>query len=144
MDQAIQVRKSIFETNSSSTHSVVIAPEGADFVMPKDLPDVIKLESDEFGWEQKSYMDFFSRLSYAFTYAINYSREEDVDNLRKIVTEFTGKETEMEEGKEHGYIDHQSVEGRMGQIEEAFKDAATLKRFLFGKGSSFETDNDNH
>jgi hypothetical protein len=42
-----QVRYGVFETNSSSTHSICILTETEQL----SIPDRVEFECDEFGWE---------------------------------------------------------------------------------------------
>lgn len=130
----MQIRKNVFETNSSSSHSVVIS-EGTDFITKK-FPEVIEIETGEFGWGYESYSDWLSFASYAYTHAM-YDRDK-MYMLRNVIKEYTGSEVKFIQGE--GYIDHQSFE----KAESLFADEDTLKRFIFGKNSSLIIDNDNH
>jgi len=138
----MQKRIGIFETNSSSTHSVSI-DTGFDYVMPESIGEIIVIEPGEFGWEQERYDDFSSRASYAYTYAKNYGRKKDLMDLINVIESFTGSKVEFEKNEddfyENGYIDHQSVD----EAEIIFKNKETIKKFLFGRKSYFKTDNDN-
>lgn len=136
-----QIRSKIFETNSSSTHSVIIDTK-SDFINISDK--VITIGIGEFGWGQYTYHDFYSRASYALTYATNYGDHEYVDLMKKVIEEHTGAEVifnnQRNEYGESGYIDHQSVD----RAANIFNSEQSLKDFLFRSGSYFETDNDNH
>lgn len=63
-----QIRKSCFETNSSSMHAIVIT---------KDKPENIytgyncEFNVSEFGWEHRKYMDFMDKASYLWTIIVN-------------------------------------------------------------------------
>lgn len=132
-----KVRKGIFETNSSSTHSVVIC-DSVDFEKPLIGDEPVSLCQGEFGWEEETYTDFNSKLTYAYTYAKNYGRSTDVDTLKEVIKEFMGLECVEEEGD--GYIDHQSID----EAQKIFETQESLKKFLFAPGSHVITDNDNH
>lgn len=135
----------MFETNSSSSHSVVI-DEGTDFIPVEVDGDVIRISGGEYGWGYDELRDWYSRASYAYTYAKNYGRQKDIDLLKLVIEDYTKKKVVFEECEddfyEDGYIDHQSVE----EAETIFdgSDYRKLKQYLFGKGSHVIIDNDNH
>lgn len=66
-----QIRKNIFETNSSSTHSVSIAnpklnyDQLIDYVNPDD--NMIHIQFGEFGWGYDEYEDAYNKLAYLLT-----------------------------------------------------------------------------
>ena len=60
------VRNKVFETNSSSTHSITVPLQKDDNnIQLKGL--VITIPLGEFGWEYGIYNDITSRLSYIYT-----------------------------------------------------------------------------
>jgi len=129
------VRKGCFETNSSSTHSIVVARDDQDFVIDTIYPDQdgkVIVEKSDFGWEWRKYNDAITKLSYAYTDGV------DTDLLREVVMEQTGAEDVIFLENE-GYIDHQSActarEVCTGKIE--------TKNFIFNKNSWLFTGNDN-
>lgn len=63
-----QIRRGVFETNSSSIHSISIINENSKF----ELPQRIKFEQDCFGWDFETYTDTDSKASYFWTAFINY------------------------------------------------------------------------
>lgn len=58
-----QVRRSVFETNSSSTHSISIVKESTN----THFPSVVEFNSGEFSWEWENYNDYLSKASYLYT-----------------------------------------------------------------------------
>lgn len=75
------IRPKTFETNSSSTHSVVIAKSSDTVITPTKG---VEIRQGEFGWEWKKYTDMYSKASYIFTalkdkpslhYKENYPKE---------------------------------------------------------------------
>lgn len=134
-------RTSVFETNSSSTHSVSIyaATKGLYDTIPPNEEGVIHLEGDDFGWEWQSYNDSLIKANYA---AI-FSRKSPVyrDMLIEVIKDHTGaKEVTFGEA---GYIDHQSDLSEGGDAIKAFDTPVTLKNFLFHPESWLFTGNDN-
>jgi len=134
-------RTSVFETNSSSTHSVSIyaATKGLYDTITPNEEGVIHLEGDDFGWEWQSYNDSLVKANYA---AI-FSRKSPVyrDMLIEVIKDHTGAK-EIIFG-ESGYIDHQSDLSEGGDAEKAFDTPITLKNFLFHPESWLFTGNDN-
>ena len=63
-----QIRRSVFETNSSSTHSISIVREPTNI----HFPTTLEFNVGEFGWEWKTYSDYLSKASYLYT-AILYN-----------------------------------------------------------------------
>lgn len=63
-----QIRQNVFETNSSSTHSISIAEKNNSELMDNSLiPDsngYINLGGGEFGWEFKKYNDALTKSNY--------------------------------------------------------------------------------
>ena len=66
----LQIRSSIFETNSSSMHAIVVAKD-----RPKEIYDgyMREFEVDEFGWEHRTYRDFRDKAAYLWTIIVNNS-----------------------------------------------------------------------
>ena len=64
-------RKSVFETNSSSTHSICISKK-----MPEKLPKKITFKAGKYGWE---IAEVFDTASYLYTALINESTQLETD-----------------------------------------------------------------
>ena len=151
-----QIRKNVFETNSSSSHSLTmsqvdIAPQPfADDILRKGS---ITLSKNEYGWEYYRYYDPIGKAEYLMTQLFEGDtpsgspsstaremREENdrFDMLCRVIEEHTGVAVYVEPNSS-GYIDHQSV----GHCLEAFESEETLKKFLFSPESYIQTGNDN-
>lgn len=146
----IQVRRNVFETNSSSTHSVTIFPGN------KHIPDLeyLNIKTGEYGWEIEAYTSIDDKLSYALTFALQYT--DDPSNFEMINDLLMEKMPNCEityEGMHYeklldldwdhldlGYIDHQSVD----EASVIFLSKSNLENFIFGQSSYFKTDNDNY
>lgn len=61
------IRKNVFETNSSSCHSITFSNKGSGFERRRfgDLIS-ITLKSNDFGWEEREYCDSQSKFEYWF------------------------------------------------------------------------------
>lgn len=146
-----QIRQNVFETNSSSSHSVSIADNNKQFVMDNELlPDqdgVIELTGGEFGWDYQKYNDALTKANYLSV----YSRNDEA--MRNLLIEVIKKQTGAEkvlclgvdewESPNHSYIDHQSdvIEG--GAAGVCFDSEETMRQFIFNKNSWLFTGNDN-
>ena len=143
-----KIRRSVFETNSSSSHSITIAKE--KHFIPEQLyieeDGTCKIFTGEFGWEEAYYHDAATKASYCATYVKNYHLE-----LEEMLLDVIQKETKASagviivgEGESDcypwGYIDHQSDD----VCDKAFESEDNLRQFIFNKKSVLITDNDNH
>jgi len=149
-----KIRNAVFETNSSSSHSISVSEvnsdELMDNVMVMNENDDVVIEPGEFGWEQEVYNDSVTKASYMLTYIKNYcgDREEEFESMFKdVIKEQTGCNDVIlnESGDQYykfGYIDHQSSSD--DQLHWVFESKETLRQFIFNRESILETDNDNH
>ena len=75
-----QIRKSVFETNSSSTHAICITKKKDNYKIPKH----IDFEFGEFGWEYGEYSDTRNKASYLITAIFSFSKSEADENLTRL------------------------------------------------------------
>jgi hypothetical protein len=132
----ILIRKGVFETNSSSAHSVSIADETKEFVLDALYPDQngnILLTGGEFGWDWFKHNDALTKANYA-AQAFN-NNGNDMEMLVDVIKEMTGAE-EVLFDCEDGYIDHDSYGTAPTNRED-------LKNFIFNKNSWLFGGNDN-
>lgn len=149
-----QVRKNIFETNSSSTHSIVVGNNGEDIYA--GLPKKLAFHGDEFGWEHELYTDTQSKADYLFTSLIYTVKPYEYrDRIKEILakwnieTEFDDiVEIKYESGftryevkNKFCYVDH--GDENQDLVKELLEDEAKLMNYLFSDGSYVETSNDN-
>jgi len=139
------IRRNVFETNSSSSHSISISTKDNLFDdLEQDENGVITLNGGEFGWSGGDFFDAETKANYC---AVDcYDNPEEKEMLISVIKEHTGcKEvvininTDWNSGN-YSYIDHQS----QGTSQDAFQSRNTLKRFLFNPESYLTLDNDNH
>ena len=76
------IRKSVFETNSSSTHSICIAKD-----VEVELPKKLDLEFGEFGWECDRLDSLHSKSSYLYTAVVNYGSPEELEKIFNFLAE---------------------------------------------------------
>ena len=129
-----KIRKSIFETNSSSSHSIHIDADVGlmDTSLIPDESGLIEIYGGEFGWEWDRLTSAYDKVSYCF---MDYG---DVEMLNRVIKRPTGAKKILFV-KGDGYIDHASS----GTSRVAFKDDETLRNFLFNPKSILYTGNDN-
>lgn len=165
----MQTRVSVFETNSSSTHSLSVSgigslDDGGWKAMLSDDRTAIEIEFGEFGWGPEVYRDAPTKASYLLTGIASKFLKSD-----KNTESFILDEEDMRESKHfrvlqnaiaqhtgiseirfikfpseyipYGSIDHQSN----GVWMEAFEnDEESVKAFIFNSKSILVIDNDNH
>jgi len=158
-----QHRIGVFETNSSSSHSISICTTkpALDTLVPDD-DGLIRSSGEEFGWENRTYLDARTKLDYLVTHLFSYCRSykdvlkvkhenQNFKMLEDVIQEHCGALLEVEpHGGNYpddgggwyalfGYIDHQSAH----LPEEIFTSKSNVASFLFNPQSSLTTGNDN-
>jgi len=148
----INIRKQVFETNSSSVHTLSI--NNTDTSKLDDIPteQEIFLKEQEFGWEYLNYNSFKDKVDYIYTYIKNLYYEpsekekKEIENelqyLKSVILEVCPKIVISENKDTEGWIDH-DIE--LNELWIKFKEnKELLKQFLFCSDSVLITDNDNH
>lgn len=126
----IKIRKNVFETNSSSTHSICIS-KGSRIADGSKVTFV----AGEFGWEDA----VVDPADYLYTAIINSgNREENLERLTDILYKHNITCRFVENGS--SYIDHR--EELHPFLEDVLSDEDRLLRFL-SKDSVVYTGNDN-
>lgn len=146
MDMTVKtIRRGVFETNSSSSHSISLgySNEGWETIEPNS-DGVIVLRGEEFGWGVYTICDAESKANYAVLDALLNEDNELVERVVKVIEEYTGYPVELSlhdliDGY-NSYIDHQSV----GTFADECFSEDEIKQFIFNRSSELELDNDNH
>lgn len=148
-----QIRKQVFETNSSSSHSISIGDINDDFVMDLTLiPDHngnIILTGGEFGREWSKYNDATTKVNYLMVSVGSNSIEgnkEKQELLKTVIKEQTGcnkvifrpHQESYSDSVTFGYVDHQSA--KLHNV--VFNSQEDLRNFIFNKNSWLFTGND--
>lgn len=164
-----QVRLGVFETNSSSTHSLTI--DGGQFEPDHMFVEdgVLEIHPGKFGWEWRDYRDAHTKASYLLTWLRemprNYKTRVDEEERRfvRVLKRVTGAkkvrfvplpvstpgggqtlaERRWVKSQQWGYIDHQSIEGGGGPGKAALESEESIERFVFNPKSVLHTGNDN-
>ena len=150
------IRRGVFETNSSSMHSITI--NGKDNLSKCIGTDgVIKLSCGEYGWKGDTLDSVFDKLEYLMTYIGRFNScntIEEITNTRhfkllaEMIKEYSGETIELyDDGCGVGYIDHQSSDlleedGLWVKDETQWK--FNMLDFIYNSKYSVEIDNDNH
>ena len=88
----LQIRKGVFETNSSSTHAISIRNNSVG----NNYPEEVSFELGTFGWEYDHYNDTHTKASYLWTAIVCLAKEGgniegdinySVDDFVKYITE---------------------------------------------------------
>jgi len=151
----LKIRKDVFETNSSSCHTLVIKNNTQYDTISLDGPQLC-LCGGEYGWNYENLVSAEDKANYVATLLkyINescYNKElsswakinEKIckDNFEQVVKEQTGAK-EIIYNLESAYIDHQSCES--ASDFKFLLDKNKIKNLIFGKASYIVIDNDNH
>jgi len=136
----IQIRKSVFETNSSSTHSISIESGDVKLYSNINHNGIIVLSGGQFGWEEETYNDPMTKANYC---AQDWFEDnQKMEMLVEVIKNHTlADEVIFDlESLNDGFVDHQSS----GTSIEAFDSHEKLRDFIFNWDSVLTTDNDNH
>lgn len=143
------IRHNVFETNSSSTHSISITEntDGMYESIPVDDKGVISLAGMNFGWEWEKYNESWIKANYAAQLAFSSQRvglPQNMEMFLKVMTEHTGaRYISFIFNPNEWYIDHQSDAHEGGDGLEAFNSEKSLRDFIFDPRSWLLLGNDN-
>lgn len=152
-----QTRHSVFETNSSSTHSISIAYSSSvgDLmsILPVNDEGNVVLNGGEFGWADETFHNAQTKASYLAVYCMQWcgDRKDDFlsilfDVIKKqtgchqIILNFTCEYTSTDD-QNWSYIDHQSAESQ--DYHYLFENPEQIRQFIFNPNSTLTTGNDN-
>lgn len=134
----MQIRHKIFETNSSSTHTLVFKPGSLDYEAITIKNRRIEFCPQEYGWGHEKLETWYKKAEYMATYAAIYGTISDIRNFEKVVSDYIKVPVKIVTTDVEGYIDHQSV-------DSAAKMFQNLKETIFRPGIIFiDNDNDNY
>lgn len=141
----IKIRRNVFETNSSSTHSICITRQK----LLEELPDSVDFKLGQFGWEPKIYTQTKDKASYLYTaicqigeYNKTFPKKQYIDNIVKFLDKNNVKyDFEDPKSVSSFYIDHVS------ELDEFVRlvchSEKRLLKYLFSENSFIITGNDN-
>ena len=138
-----QIRNGIFETNSSSTHAIVLAD--------KNVPAGPRVDFaiGEFGWEKKILNTTDEKASYLYTMACELEGKDVYQRLYEMLVKY-GVDVERsippkfgEYGLDNGYVDHCCDDDAHRFVNQMLSHEHALIRYLFSDQSFVITSNDN-
>lgn len=142
-----QIRNRIFETNSSSVHSIVITPNGRE---PSNLPinerGNIEVALGHFGKEDRLYTEQIDKLSYLMT-CIYYMADQDCiymmeqrefQLIEDAICKYSGASGIEVVSVDNAYLDHQSVPYGSLEIINVW-DEDEILNFVFNKNVMLRT-----
>lgn len=147
----VNIRKGVFETNSSSMHSVCISKNNN-----YEFPSYVYFTLGEFGWESCTYWGYDKLASYLYTAIVDYygyKNLDEIEDYKNYIYETLGKynvDCEFEDivwrgddykWLDNGYIDH--VGELCDFLNDIRKSERKLIRFLFSPDSFILSGNDN-
>ena len=121
------IRRSVFETNSSSMHSFSWVNR-----FEKDkliIPNSITFETEDFGWSSEL-EGIELKANYLYTAAVNAGKREEFEKAISLIAEDLGFKYKFLHTLD-GYIDHQSQSDARELIETLLSNHAYLINFLF-------------
>ncbi len=130
------IRNKVFETNSSSTHAICIAPT-------YKIPDIESVCFDwgEFGWECDVYDYMQARLNYLHEMILSSRDKDKIKTYKEFLRNTLDKyNITMEWSDQKGYIDHGDETHEL--LELLMMNEKLLLRYLFGN-TYIITGNDN-
>ena len=145
-----QIRKGVFETNSSSVHTLSISRDGlepSNLVLNKD--GNIEVEFAEFGKDEMIYDTQYEKLQYllsfiAYSSGLYYGDASDLAELYErydfrdvcdTICEYAGAKDIIIVGNKEAYIDHQS----MYDCVISLYDEDEIINFVFNKHIALKT-----
>lgn len=160
---SVKIRKGVFETNSSSMHSltVIAGDRMGEYnfnTIDVDGEELIPVYPDEYGWNGDDLKTPLQKLSYIITmvqYKDSLIREDDIEDSRyflwlsEMIKDYVGYgiayQPSHDEYYKYGYIDHESVD----ILDEYWVDdkeefQSNMRDIIFNEKYFIIIDNDNH
>lgn len=147
-----QERCGVFETNSSSTHSICITRNRRSKMI---FPQKLFIQCRDFGWEERRLDTPEDKAAYLYAAILTFYDRNDVEIAKNKIYSILGDvgvDCCFEQAKYYGKstswcenatIDH-AYDGDLQKfVENALKSSTRLLRFLFSGDSFIITGNDN-
>lgn len=145
-----KIRYGMFETNSSSVHSICITKKNKDLL--KNAPKELVFHHGDYGWKNAIYYDMQNKANYLYQticdlyWCLPKEKEKALNKISKILLKydilpiFSEKDVD-EDGYEIGNVDHPYDLGEW--VESLCRSERKLLRYLFSEESFVITGNDN-
>lgn len=140
-----QIRKGVFETNSSSTHAICISKNHTYDELR--LPEQIEFHTDYFGWEFGTHTSPEDKASYLYSAIVNMNddeyEKEAIEYIKKVLNKKgVSAKFAKDNGEYHCCIDHFGSDDMHDWLRLMLTDDSALMTYLFGD-SFVITGNDN-
>lgn len=141
-----QIRYGMFETNSSSTHCVILADKNCD------AGEFVDFAIGEFGWERNVLKTPDEKASYLYTMACEIMGEDVYQRFYETLIKYGVNVTcsvPAKFAKDHGcwldngFVDHASDGDALSFVNRMLNHEHALIRYLFSPESFVVTWNDN-
>lgn len=141
----VTIRKGMFETNSSSTHTIIVTDKNCE---PGAIVD---FRIGEFGWEEDVLDTVDEKASYLYTMACSCLGRDVYQDLYEVLAKYGVRcsctDPAVFDDKYHyldnGYIDHAGDGDSYKFVDDMLKHEDKLIRYLFSDESFVVTGNDN-
>ena len=146
-------RSGVFETNSSSTHSICITKE---MDMEPTYPKKLVFRCEHFGWEEKTLSRPEEKAAYLYASILSLQTKKEVVHSKKIISKILSKvgvSCEFDQPEYFGDdeycfcdsagIDHAGEDYHYAFVNGVLGDSDRLLRYLFSEKSFVLTGNDN-
>ena len=143
----VKIRKGMFETNSSSTHTIIVTDQKTE---PGNLVD---FAIGEFGWEFSRLDTINEKASYLYTMACEMLDRDVYQDLYEILVKYGVEcscsvpaefaKSSWGEYLDNGYVDHASDGDAKEFVERMLNHEHALIKYLFSDESFVVTGNDN-
>lgn len=141
----LKKRNKVFETNSSSTHSITVSDRNNG---EYNLPITVKPAwYGEFGWEWETWSSIEEKLAYMIRclIAYDYTKETLQDKIKPIQERLHSLGIDFElptyDDWQDGYVDHE--DWYQEEMEDIYNNDNDLLNFLLSENSYIEGGNDN-
>lgn len=145
-----KIRRNVFETNSSSSHSLTLSKDRMrDYSLAEEAlkqGSMTVRVTDHFGWEWKRLYKPENKVAYLLSQVASYELNNgglrdntEANDILSAVEEATGVDVHVLVDSDYAGIDHQSI----GVGRELLQDRETLLDFIFSRTAFIQTGNDN-
>lgn len=147
-----QVRSSVFETNSSSTHCICIVTDRNAVL---EIPDRIYFRCDEFGRWPSELRSAEDKAAYLYSSILSLFERKKAENAKTWIMEELNKigvqcEFERPEYRRYGDgvycinadVDHAGEDDHLRFVESILRSSGRLRRYLFSDKSLVLTTSD--
>lgn len=145
----VKIRNGMFETNSSSTHTIIVTDS-------KTEPGLyVDFSIGEFGWEFEKITSIDEKASYLYTLACEMLGRDVYQDLYEILIKYGVRcecshpaqfvKSSWSEGEylDNGYVDHCCDDDAKHFVERMLNHEHALIKYLFSDESFVVTGNDN-